>query len=155
MHDIPMSPLPMPHHHGGMASPGGFGSPGMMQFPSPSRGRAPHATPVRHGGSMPYMPAPQAYDSQHSPSSGAHHPHQPPGGLHASRVEQRRNPDGSMSISIGGHGGTGPSFGGEARMPGSGDEQVHMNEVSGLLLDNENGYNDDDQEGEDQDEKSE
>ena len=38
-----------------------------------------------------------------------------------------------MSISIGGGGGGGgSSFGGEARMP---------DEVSGLLLDNENGYN--------------
>ena len=130
MQDIPMSPLPsMPHHHHGMASPGGFASPGMMPgmgFPSPSH-RAPRGTPGR----MPYMPPSQAYDATQSP------PQNPP----ASRVEQRRNPDGSMSISIGG--GAGPSFGGEARMPGA-EEQ---DEVSGLLLENENGYNDDGQGG--------
>lgn len=98
MNDIPMSPLPtMPHHHypHHMQSPGGgFGSPGMMphMYPSPARGM--HGTPGRH---MPYMPPPHAYEQQ-SP---------PPG---RGRVEQRRNPDGSMSIQIGGGG---SSFGGQ------------------------------------------
>jgi hypothetical protein len=68
-----------------------------------------------------------------------------------SRVEQRRNPDGSMSIQIGGRGGGGaggggppPQFGGDARGMagggGGGDEQVHMSDVNNLLLENDNGY---------------
>jgi hypothetical protein len=63
-----------------------------------------------------------------------------------------------MSIQIGGPGGAGSSFGGEARMPRS-EEQVNINEVSGLLLDNDNdndnSYNEDGQGGHDQEGKSE
>lgn len=92
--DIPMSPLPSvpPHHYGHpyQQSPGQFGSPGMMNMGfSPRR----QGTPGRHEPPMPYMPGPQ-YEGQ-SPGPRTH---MPP----SSRVEQRRNPDGSMSISIGG-----------------------------------------------------
>jgi hypothetical protein len=173
MGDIPMSPLPtMPHHqqpyhpYHPMQSPV-FGSPGMMSglgYPSPQHGRrgAP-MTPNRHDhGHMPYMPPPQAYDhpSPSSSSSPSHHPHH----LHhpqqqqlrtpiQSRVEQRRNPDGSTSIQIGGRrgsseGATAASFAEEARMR---EEQAGM---SDLLLENEEaeyGENDPD----DDDEKSE
>jgi hypothetical protein len=162
--DIPMSPLPsMPPHYAAYPhSPGAFASPGMMPFSPQGQRRggagggapapAPHGTPGRHD--MPYMPPPpqgggggSGYDAQTPPR------HLPP-----SRVEQRRNPDGSMSIQIGGGGdpasasagggdpaGTnpdnggddgaapapgGPPFGGEdARMPGA-DE---MAEVSGMM----------------------
>ncbi|GAX20439.1 hypothetical protein FisN_22Hh005 [Fistulifera solaris] len=139
MQDIPMSPLPtMPHHHHhhGMASPGGFGSPGMMPYPSP-RSRSLMNTPSRPPGpnSMPYMPPPQHYD-HHSPDRGQH----------ASRVEQRRNPDGSMSISIGGGRPGERSYAGDTRGA----------EVGGLLLESENGYNDDSQgDGDNQEDKSE
>jgi hypothetical protein len=77
-----MSPLPtMPHHHHHPMQSPNFGSPGMMAFPSPGppmRG----GTPGRH---MPYMPP------QYEPSPDRR------------VVEQRRNPDGSTSIQIGGH----------------------------------------------------
>ena len=135
MQDIPMSPLPSmpPHHHPAMPSPSGFGSPGMMPFPSPShRGGHPPGTPSRPG-AVPYMPPAPTYD----PQSPAHQR-----GQDASRVEQRRNPDGSMSISIGGPGGAGSSFGGEARVQGT----EGMNEVSGLF-ENEAGYTEEGQGG--------
>jgi hypothetical protein len=135
MGDIPMSPLPaMPHHHHHhlpMQSPG-FGSPGMMPnlgYPSP--GRRQLGTPGRGPEGMPYFPGAHAYEHA-SPAQRGHLPMN-------SRVEQRRNPDGSMSIQIGGRGAGGPAFGGEARMAG-GDEQVHMSDVNNLLLDNDNGY---------------
>lgn len=130
MGDIPMSPLPsLPHHHHPpyhpMQSPGGFGSPGMMPgmgYPSPHR-RGP-ATPGRSD-VMPYMPPPQAYD-QSSPGQ------RPP----QNRVEQRRNPDGSMSIQIGGQASGRAPFGGDTRTQES--ESDLLNE------------NDDDQENEEQ-----
>lgn len=128
MGDIPMSPLPsMPHHqhhqYAPMQSPH-FGSPTMMThphhqpygYPSPQR-RGPHGTTSRHEGGMPYMPPAQGYDA--SPPSR----HPPP-------VQQRRNPDGSMSISIGGRSGQqqgGPPFGGEVR----GDD------ISNMMMDND------------------
>lgn len=145
--DIPMSPLPsMPHHYAPYPhSPGTFASPGMMAnmgFSPQRRPGGPPGTPGRHE-HMPYMPPPQGYD----PHSPPRHPPPPP----PSRVEQRRNPDGSMSIQIGGQGGNGgggaqgsggggggtqrggtggPPFGGEvSRMPGA-DE---MAEVSGMI----------------------
>ena len=110
-----MSPLPtMPHHqqhhphhgmgHHPMQSPN-FGSPGMMAFPSPGPMRSNNAvggvsstnnTPGRPPQHMPYMPSSQVYD-QSSPDRG--------GGGGGNRVEQRRNPDGSTSIQIGGHAG--------------------------------------------------
>ena len=140
--EIPMSPMPsMPPHYGHYPhSPGTFASPGMMAnmgfSPQGRRPGGPPGTPGRHE-HMPYMPPHPGYDA-HSPPR-----HPPP-----SRVEQRRNPDGSMSIQIGGQGGTqrgapgGPPFGGEvSRMPGA-DE---MAEVSGMI--NEGGYG----EGEDAD----
>jgi hypothetical protein len=124
----PMSPMPMgypQHHH--MQSPGGFGSPPGM-YPSPQHGRqvGPPGTP--QGVSMPYMPPSQAYDQQGSPP-GYH----PPGHGASGRVEQRRNADGSMSISIGG-GGTAPAPGAP---PGDGQEDqagVNISDVSHLLL---------------------
>jgi len=140
--DIPMSPLPnMPppphhhhhHHHPGMQSPG-FGSPGMMHnmgYPSPQGRRGPHGTPGRPDGApMPYMPPPQGYD-QLSPQHRGGPPHP-----HNSRVEQRRNPDGSMSIQIGGRDTGGSSFGGDGR------PAEDMNDVSNLLNEDESGYND-------------
>ena len=130
--DIPMSPLPTmpPHYPPYPHSPGAFASPGMMANMGFSpQGRRPggsHGTPGRHD-HMPYMPPPQGYD-----------PHSPPRHMPPSRVEQRRNPDGSMSIQIGGGqsgAGRGPPFGGEvSRMPGADD----MAEVSGMM--NEGGY---------------
>lgn len=155
MGDIPMSPLPtMPHHHHHhhhpMQSPG-FGSPGMMNFPSPGPMRGgPHGgggTPGRHphNSNMPYMPPPQAYD----PIS----PVDRSGNSNNNRVEQRRNPDGSVSIQIGGppplqhhhqqeqqqmHRG-----GGEALPPPGGGDSMGM-------LENDNGFDD---EGEPQDEE--
>ena len=64
-----------------MQSPG-YGSPAMMPYGSPPRGYPPPGTPGR----MPFMPPQQAYE-QNSP---------------ARNVQQRRNPDGSTSIQIGG-----------------------------------------------------
>lgn len=144
--DIPMSPLPtMPHHYPPYPhSPGTFASPGMMANMgfSPQGRRPPPATPGRHE-HMPYMPPPQGYDAQ-SPAR-----HLPP-----SRVEQRRNPDGSMSIQIGGRsnsGAGGPSFGGEvSRMPGA-DE---MAEVSGMMNDGGYGDNEESSPGGGQEEKA-
>jgi hypothetical protein len=125
--DIPMSPLPtMPPHYAPYPhSPGTFASPGMMPNMgfSPHGRRPPPGTPGRHE-HMPYMPPPQAYDTS---SPGRQLP--------PSRVEQRRNPDGSMSIQIGGRGPeeAGPPFGGEvSRMPGA----DVMAEVSGMMNDN-------------------
>jgi hypothetical protein len=133
MGEIPMSPMPAmghPHHH--MQSPGTFGSPGMMHtmgYPSPQHARRPAAAPgvmdtpgrtraEQVGGTLPYIPPPQAYDAQTSPAARSQPNHQ-------HRVEQRRNPDGSMSISIG---------------AGS-EEQSAMNisDVSHLLLYSDNG----------------
>lgn len=143
--DIPMSPLPsMPPHYAAYPhSPGTFASPGMMGYSSPQRrgasggGPAPpppqHGSPPRGGHDMPYMPPP--------PAAG-YEAHSPPRQIPPSRVEQRRNPDGSMSIQIGGRSGAssgapapagGPPFGGDvSRMPGA-DE---MAEVSGMMNDN-------------------
>lgn len=136
MGEIPMSPMPPmgshhhhPHHHP-MQSPGGYGpgSPGGMMpnmgFPSPQHARRPEGgapgvleTPGRPtagggGAQLPYIPPHQAYDGQER----------------GSRVEQRRHPDGSMSISIGGGEG-GASYGGEGGEQGA--------EIADLLL-----YND-------------
>lgn len=153
MGDIPMSPLPtMPpqHHHFPMQSPG-FGSPGMqmgMGFPSPGRR---HLTPGRGPEGMPYFPAAQMYEQ---PSPGPRG--QPPMN---SRVEQRRNPDGSMSIQIGGQLGGQPlqpqqlggqqlqqqQLGGQqaggAPFVGGTQQQGHMGDVSNMLLEqNDGGY---------------
>lgn len=129
MGEIPMSPMPpMGAHHHHMQSPGGFGvaSPGGMMpgmgFPSPQHARRPDASgetpgrgaPGQGGQQLPYIPPSQAYESH---AQG--HP--------SSRVEQRRHPDGSMSISIGGGEAGGPSFGGETGMTDGG-------EISDLLL---------------------
>jgi len=123
--DIPMSPLPtMPHHH---HSPGGYGSPG-YGFPSPGGLRRPPDAPTGpgtpgRGSEMPYMP----------PESGGVDPASVPPEGDNSRVEQRRNPDGSMSISIGGKGEGEPSF-------QQGEEgEPNISDVSHLLL-NENDY---------------
>jgi len=106
MGEMPMSPMPPMggHHHPGMQSPGGFvaGSPGGMMpgmgFVSPQHPRRSEQgvleTPGRqpHGaGQLPYIPPSQAYEAA----------------AQNSRVEQRRHPDGSMSISIGGGEGDG------------------------------------------------
>lgn len=147
--DIPMSPLPtMPHHH---HSPGGFGSPGMMptmSFPSPGQQGQPRrpadapaqseGTPGREGGApLPYMP-PDGAGQDGTPAP-------PPEGEQQGRVEQRRNPDGSMSISIGGNGnrsdGESAPYG---QQPADGD----MSDVHMLL--NENDYGGDSGVGEQQ-----
>jgi hypothetical protein len=138
MGEIPMSPMPPMgghhHHHHPMQSPGGYagGSPGGMMpnmgFPSPQHARRPEAagpgvleTPGRqaasHGGGgsqLPYIPPSQAYDSQ----------------AQGSRVEQRRHPDGSLSISIGGGEAGAAAYGGETGEQGG--------EISDLLLYNDN-----------------
>jgi hypothetical protein len=77
------------------------------------------------------MPPPQAYDSV-SPERG--------GGNGNNRVEQRRNPDGSTSIQIGGHRNSGPATGAAG---GSGESPVTRGNStaagnSDLMLDNEN-----------------
>jgi hypothetical protein len=154
--DIPMSPLPtMQHHH---HSPGGFGSPGMMpniSFPSPSRGSRSRRLPSGPGGALgpsgdetpqrdeqqplPYMP----------PERGSE---VPISGGEGSRVEQRRNPDGSMSISIGGNG---RDDGEQSYQQGvEGESAVNISDVSHLLL-NENDYGGDSGPGEQSAEKSE
>jgi hypothetical protein len=151
MGEIPMSPMPPMAGHHTFQSPGGFGSPGMMHgmgFPSPQhRGRPggsgpPGAmeTPGRApgpGAALPYMPPAQSFDPNRSPNTyPPHEQHQAHDQHPQSRVEQRRNPDGSMSISIGGGGSASASaFGGEAKLPGT-EEQSSMNisDVSHLLL---------------------
>lgn len=138
--EIPMSPMPpMAGHH--MQSPGGFVSPGMMPgmgYPSPQPGRRPGTagpgameTPGRAGAgqggaSLPYIPPAQAYDAQ-SPQNNQHafSQHQHAG----SRVEHRRHPDGSMSISIGGGSGANGTQGSEDQPP-----SMNMTDVSHLLL---------------------
>lgn len=136
--DIPMSPLPtMPHHH---HSPGGFGSPGMMpnmSFPSSPQG---HRRPPGPPGVAPEQGTPGRRPEEEHP-----HPYIPPeGGPEGgpppppgdnSRVEQRRNPDGSMSISIGGNREGEPSY----QQGAEGDPNVNISDVSHLLL-NENDY---------------
>jgi hypothetical protein len=145
MGEIPMSPMPgMGGHHAVMQSPGAFGaaSPGGMPhmgFPSPQHARRPEAgdTPGRSGPGqqLPYIPPTQAYDSRvaGSPNAGQQGGDQQYAQHGASsRVEQRRHPDGSMSISIGGGEAGGSSFGGETGMPDS-------NEISDLLIYNDGG----------------
>lgn len=95
--DIPMSPLP---------SQFGSGYPGATAYPSPRHASATGALEAPGGGSaagggvpLPFIPPQQQYsDSQSSPHarSQLHLPQ------NSSQVEQRRHPDGSMSISIGG-----------------------------------------------------
>ena len=166
--EIPMSPMPSmaghPHHpmH---TSPGPYGSPGMMPsmgYPSPQQARRPPApgqgpmdTPGRPpqggGAPLPFIPPSQQYESQGSPTSArGPQPSQPTqqqsqhqdSAAGSSIVEQRRNPDGSMSISIGGGGSTGgSSLGGDARMPGTEEQpsSVNISDVSHLLLYSDNG----------------
>jgi hypothetical protein len=155
MGEIPMSPMPPMGQHHHMQSPGGFGSPGMMPsmgFTSPQHPRRPGGpgvmeTPGRTGpggAPMPYMPPSQAYEGQApSPSNYQQQPHP------SSRVEQRRHPDGSMSISIGG-GAAGSSFGGETRMQQGSEEPSSMNisDVSHLLL-YDNGEEGEERQGQD------
>ena len=111
MPDIPMSPLPTQAGHAAA-----YQSPGMpgIGFPSPpttkGRGRAaapasletPGGPPNEEASArLPFMP-PSQYDDargeEEAPGSQLHLPQ------HATDVEQRRNPDGSLSISIGGGG---------------------------------------------------
>lgn len=111
MGEMPMSPMPPMgggHHppppppHLGVQSPGGYvtGSPGGMMpgmgFASPPHPRRSEqgvletpGRPPQGAGQLPYIPPSQAYDGSQAASQN-------------SRVEQRRHPDGSMSISIGG-----------------------------------------------------
>lgn len=156
MGEIPMSPMPqiMGGHHPHMQSPGGFGSPGMMPgmgYPSPQHARRgpggpPGAmeTPGRPGpgGNMPYMPPSQSYEHQGS----------------GSRVEQRRNADGSMSISIGGGSGGADNEGGNGSN-NAGEEQSSMNisNVAHLLLydEEEQGKGQDSANAEEENEKDE
>jgi hypothetical protein len=156
MGEIPMSPMPSmvhPHPHA-MQSPGAYGSPGMMagMFPSPQQytsrrsvAAAPGAmeTPGRQRAEqgappLPFIPPAQAYDARAtSPTDHMQHQH------HSSRVAQRSNPDGSMSISIGANGAEGSSFDGESRLPGPEEpSSMNISDVSHLLL-----YNDGEGEG--------
>jgi hypothetical protein len=101
MPEIPMSPLPTHAGHAAYQSPG---MPG-IGFPSPpttgARGRSVPSeeeeapVPAR----LPFMPPSSQYDDARIddlPGSQLHLPQ------HSTDVEQRRNPDGSLSISIGG-----------------------------------------------------
>lgn len=136
MGEIPMSPMPPMgghhhhhHHHPGVQSPGGFaaGSPGGMMpgmgFASPQHPRRGEVmeTPGRQPpgpGHLPYIPPSQAYDGQ-----------PPQGG--GSRVEQRRHPDGSMSISIGGGEAGAPQY------PPEGEQGADLNDM--LLYNDQEG----------------
>lgn len=87
---IPMSPLPthqyapVPGNAYGYSSPRRAAPPGVME------------APVGGGGvPLPFVPPPQQ-QSQYDARSQLHMPQ------NSSQVEQRRNPDGSLSISIGG-----------------------------------------------------
>ncbi len=164
LHHHPHHGPPPPHHHAGAhmgVSPGTFGSPGSggmpPHYPSPHHpqqrssaaavpGVMETSSRSRAEPSMSFVPPSQAasYDSGVGGGdrvAGDGDPNVPRGQLHmlpsSSRVEQRRNPDGSMSISIGrssgNNGGSsgGPSFGGEARMN---SEEPNMSDVSHLLL---------------------
>lgn len=155
--DIPMSPLPTVPTHQSMQSPGAFATSNMIPnitFPSPSHPRRSADTAghrdtenprvrtnhsIGGGGQaqlLPFIPPSQEYDGQTpSPSMDQIHLSQ-----HSSRVEQRRNPDGSMSISIGGRSTGGSSFGGETRLHQPSEEQssVNISDVSHLLLYNDN-----------------
>lgn len=139
MGDIPMSPIPG-QYHPHMQSPGGFGSPGMvpgMGYPSPQNRRGPgglpgvmetSGRPSTSGGAMSYIPPAQGYDNHGSSPTM----YQEQGGAN-SRVEQRRHPDGSMSISIGG--GNGGAGGAEGN--GAGEDPssaMNISDVSHLLL---------------------
>lgn len=140
--DIPMSPLPSvpPHHYGHPypQSPGTFVSPGLMNMGfSPRR----HATPGRHDPSMPYMPGPHGYDGRSPDPSGTRGSHGQPS---SSRVEQRRNPDGSVSISIGGSNTNGPPFGGEGQSADGEDDEANM------MMENQDDDGDGDGEGSDE-----
>lgn len=150
MGEIPMSPMPSmvhPHPHA-MQSPGAYGSPGMMvgMFPSPQQyTRRPAAAAP---GAM------ETPDRQRAEQGGAPLPFIPPDHMqhhHSTRVAQRSNPDGSMSISIGANGAEGSSFDGESRLP-SAEEATSMNisDVSHLLL-----YNDGEGEGGERQESNE
>lgn len=93
---IPMSPLPS--HQFGPAFPGA------PAYPSPRHASASGILETPVGGApatgvpLPFIPPSQFSDPQPSPQ-GRSQLHLP---QHSSQVEQRRHPDGSMSISIGG-----------------------------------------------------
>lgn len=138
MPEIPVSPLP-PHQP--MPSPG-FPNINFPSPPNPRRSGAAPApgvseTPGRTGGAaqlpLSFIPPNQQFVGTNSPARSQLHLPQ-----HSSQVEQRRHPDGSMTISIGGRGG--PPFGGE--VPPSPDESngaVNMSDMSHLLLYGDNG----------------
>lgn len=96
--DIPMSPLP---------SQFGSGYPGAAAaYPSPRHAAATGALEASGGGSaagpgvpLPFIPPPQQYNDPQSSPQARSQLHLP---QNSSQVEQRRHPDGSMSISIGG-----------------------------------------------------
>jgi len=136
MGEIPMSPMPPMggHHQHAVQSPGGFaaGSPGGMMpgmgFASPqhhrrSDGPGVMETPGRqpHGpGQLPYIPPSQTYDGQVPPQGSG------------SRVEQRRHPDGSMSISIGGgEGGPPPQYAPEGEQGADLNDMLLYNDQEG------------------------
>ncbi len=142
MSEIPMSPLPGASHHASMASPG-MPSPGMgITFPSPSNTRQPQGPSGAQAGSgvpLPFVPPSQTYGTGDSPAarSQLHMPQS------STSVEQRRNADGSMSISIGGrsNAGEGAAYA-EGAESGAGSSTA-LN-VSQLL---EYGENNEEQEG--------
>lgn len=149
MSDIPMSPLPGGSHHPSMASPS-MASPGMgITFPSPPNARQPQgpsgARPSGSGVPLPFVPPGQAYGTGDSPAarSQLHMPQS------STNVEQRRNADGSMSISIGGRsiaaeGGAAFAEGAESGTGSNAGGNVNLSDVSQLL---EYGENNEEQEG--------
>ena len=156
MSDIPMSPLPTPggSHHPSMTSPS-MASPGMgITFPSPTNTRRLPQGGSRPGSGvpLPFVPPNQVgYGTGDSPAarSQLHMPQS------SSRVEQRRHPDGSMTISIGGRnsaeGGSayaeGAEGSGQPPSPDGGSNtggNVNLSDVSQLLM---YGDNNEEQEG--------
>jgi hypothetical protein len=88
---LPMSPLPGHQYPGSSAPPYGYSS--------PRRGAPPGVMEAPAGGGgvpLPFVPPPQQGQYGADARSQLHLPQS------SSQVEQRRNPDGSLSISIGG-----------------------------------------------------
>jgi hypothetical protein len=108
MSDIPMSPLPGAHGHSSMTSPTTLTPSNIMPniaFPSPPNSRR-HPSASTPGGAQgrPEASEPQSFVPPNQPFGTGDSPatrsqlHMPQS---SSSVEQRRHPDGSMTISIG------------------------------------------------------
>lgn len=163
MSEIPMSPLPTSGPlHPSMASPATFTSPSIMPniaFPSPPTARRPPGGPgslevPRGARSQPqaFVPTSQQFGTGDSPTTGSqlHMPQSSPS------VEQRRHPDGSMTISIGRKAAGGPTYGEAGEGPPSPDTSasnagnVNLSDVSQMLL---YGENSEEQEGQEQEQE--